>query len=453
MSDNPTSENGPPPDELWDESQDAEVTKDLPPEFFEGLLPDTDESDNNQPPDLLGSGGQFLYIGRGLKADLFTEYVRTYNFGTVPPNFVVIHHTAVPDTLHARHRHATWDSREQGLTEQQIYNKRLGQLTGIKNYYQNSLGWNRGPHLFIDERWIWLFTPMFNVGIHAAEGNGWPPNYSIGIEVVGDYTRVQWPPQVEALVGHAVAVIKQRLGTFELVHRRFAGGVSGHRDYNKPSCPGNAVTNAYYMGVLRRGWDQLQRGGGFVSPMPDPDPATKPTPPKRQIDANSSVMGEESGSIGHAIKYIQERLPDDSEYKNDVQLIMSYYWKYAPPVGVDPFFVAAQCIFETDSLRSHWAGRPRRNPAGLGVRHEGGLSFATWDEAVQAHIGQLLAYVFRDNEANDAQRDMMRKNPRHRRIGLESRGSVKKIADLNNRWTTDSNYANKLLNRIRDVLS
>jgi hypothetical protein len=382
-----------------------------------------------------------------LKAHEFTEYVRTYHFGTQPPNFVVIHHTSIPDTKHARFRNATWDSREEGLSEAQIYRKRLGQLTGIKNYYQNHLGWRRGPHLFIDERWIWLFTPMYYQGIHAAAGNGSGANYSVGIEVVGHYTHVHWPPPVEELVGHAVAVLRRQLGTFDLVHRRFSGGISGHRDYNKPSCPGDAVTTSYYMGVLQRGWERLQQG---ATPPPTPPPG--PPTAARPFGVVMSILGAESGNRDATIRYIRARLPGNSEYRNDVETIMGYYWQFAPPVGVDPFLAACQCIFETDSLRSHWAGRPRRNPAGLGVRQEGGLSFATWEDGVQAHIGQLLAYALRDEEASAEQRQMMRRNPRHHRIGLESRGAAKQLSGLNNRWTNDPEYAEKLIQRMQDVL-
>ncbi|MCG8353460.1 MAG: N-acetylmuramoyl-L-alanine amidase [Chloroflexales bacterium] len=238
----------------------------LPATFFEGLLPFTDADDVGPvqfatPSGVLGGSSSGLYIGKGFIADEFTTYVQSYNFGPKPPTFIVLHHTSLPDTKHARLRHASWDSGEEKLSNAQIYAKRQKQLNGIWNYYRRQLGWDRGPHLFIDERWIWLFTPMYYQGIHAAEGNGTTYNYSIGIEVVGHYDRVTWPPQIEALVGHAVAVLKRQLGSFELKHQRFAGGVSSHRDYNKPSCPGAAITEEYYLRVLREGWDRLNNKG------------------------------------------------------------------------------------------------------------------------------------------------------------------------------------------------
>src|SRR4030095_15265856 len=107
-------------------------------------------------------------------------------------------------------------------------------LTGIKNYYRDSLGWDRGPHLFIDEKWIWLFTPMYEVGIHAAEGNGYhdsagPLHYSIGIEVLGYYEHVQWTSAIANNVAVAVAMVRQRLGTFDYIDGPWEGKVGAHR--------------------------------------------------------------------------------------------------------------------------------------------------------------------------------------------------------------------------------
>lgn len=59
--------------------------------------------------------GEFRYLGQGLTADQFTEYVRTYNFGSIPPDFVVLHHSAVPSTSAARYPSGwTWDTDEGG---------------------------------------------------------------------------------------------------------------------------------------------------------------------------------------------------------------------------------------------------------------------------------------------------------------------------------------------------
>ena len=377
---------------------------------------------------------EFLFIGEALTADQFTAYVRDYDFGPFPHDFVVLHHTANPSTQHARYSSGlVWDAGEAGLTESQIKQKRLRSLTGIKEFYRRDRGWDRGPHLFVDERWIWLFTPMFHTGIHAVGANYYRDaagfHYSIAIEVVGYYERVRWPDPVANLVGHVVAVLRQRLGTFDLRHQPRAGAVSSHRDYNKPQCPGAAITEGYYLGVLQRGWERFTTVTAI-----------------RDLSASSPILGPPSGTQQQAVDYVQAQLSPSSEYAADVATIMGYYWRYAPGVGVDPFLAAAQCIYETEALRSWWARRPRRNPANLGVRSRViGLSFATWEDAVQAHLGQLLAFAVPQATATEAQLEMMRRNPGHILIAPTARGAAPTLRDLNDRWDDIPDYAYRLL--------
>jgi N-acetylmuramoyl-L-alanine amidase CwlA len=113
----------------------------------------------------------FSYIGKALTGHEFIDYVATYAFGSVPPSFVVIHHTYNPDASWApiSANHATWWNRnESGLSSDAIKTKRKPQLDSIRDYYITK-GWSTGPHLFIDDQWIWLFTPMYDVGTHAAQ--------------------------------------------------------------------------------------------------------------------------------------------------------------------------------------------------------------------------------------------------------------------------------------------
>lgn len=243
------------------------------------LLPyDSDSYDQQAPqkprPAVLGADA-FAYLGLPLDVPAFAAYVAQYRFGTVPPDYACLHHTANPDASWAplnSNPKTKWDRNEQGMDVAQIQAKRKKQLDGIKNYYA-SLGWNAGPHLFIDERWIWLFTPMYDVGIHAASGNSYRDSkkklhYSIGIEVVGYYERTVWPAAIARNVGMALAILARRLGTFTLTYRpgptntpsAHVGSLSSHRDYNKPACPGKAITEAFYVSVAQAAWRELTGG-------------------------------------------------------------------------------------------------------------------------------------------------------------------------------------------------
>ncbi len=250
------------------------------------VLPfDQDAAENDQ----VAKGLEFLYDGRGFTADEFTAYVQTYDFGAVPPDFIVLHHTYKPGLGAAAERDSwTWDGGEGGMNTEQIKSRRKKQLDNLRDIFQTKNQWDRGPHLFVDDRFIWLFTPMYNEGIHAKWGNqfksGGKLHYSIGIEVIGYYEHTTWPEPVARLVGHAVAVLQRRLGTFDLSYmypnvadkpgmvtrdgkqfcahpeRLRAGGLSSHRDYNKPACPGAAITEEFYLGVIHQAAERLAAG-------------------------------------------------------------------------------------------------------------------------------------------------------------------------------------------------
>lgn len=202
---------------------------------------------------VLGGGvaAPFCYIGRGLTLDGFVDYVNAFDFGAHPPTFVVLHHTSLPDASWGKLKTGSWDAGELGLSSELIYRKRLGQLTAVMRYYARK-SWDRGPHLFIDDRWIWLFSPMDGPGIHARTGNGTETSFSVGIEVVGHFAKKRWPKTIETLVGGAVATLQRKLGTFELAHAHGAGGLSSHREWGKPACPGEAITDDYWLNVIQR---------------------------------------------------------------------------------------------------------------------------------------------------------------------------------------------------------
>lgn len=234
------------------------------PDITIPLMPfDADALEHTGPAVL--SAQPFAYIGEALTGEQFIDYVRSYDFGSVPPSFVVLHNTANPDASWAKLNSdpsIKWDRGEAGLSEAQIKAKRKTQLDAIMRYYV-SLGWQTGPHLFIDERWIWLFTPMYEVGTHAKSGNSYHDaaghlHYSIGIETVGYFEHNGWPATMQKLLQIAVQSLRDRLKNFEIVYK--AGpvntpsahdhSVSFHRDYNKPGCPGGIITAEYAIPIL-----------------------------------------------------------------------------------------------------------------------------------------------------------------------------------------------------------
>ena len=81
-------------------------------------------------------------IGKGFTAIDFSEYVKTVVFDTWRPQFVVLHNTAVPTF-------AQWHNVS---GEQRMKN--------LESFYRDTQKWSAGPHLFVADDLIWVFTPL-----------------------------------------------------------------------------------------------------------------------------------------------------------------------------------------------------------------------------------------------------------------------------------------------------
>ena len=157
-------------------------------------------------------------VNKNLSLSEFEDYVKSFNFSPLNPNKLVIHHTWKPTI-------------DQWQGQRSIY--------GLKSYYENTKKWPAGPHLFIAEDGIWLFSPMNQVGIHAGDGN----HKSIGIEVVGDYDNKVWEGKTKENVLGAIKALQSRVGDT----------IMFHRDYSSKSCPGNAITKEWLFEMLKSG--------------------------------------------------------------------------------------------------------------------------------------------------------------------------------------------------------
>ncbi len=156
-------------------------------------------------------------INQRLTLQEFRQYVRGFDFGNNHPNKIVVHHTWKP-TL------ASWQGERS--------------ILGLKKYYERK-GWNAGPHLFIGEDGIWLFTAMSQTGIHAGKLN----LNSIGIEVVGNYDEKVWSGNTKNNALGAIKVLLHRLNLNK-------ENLFFHRDVSSKSCPGNAITKEWLFSEL-----------------------------------------------------------------------------------------------------------------------------------------------------------------------------------------------------------
>jgi hypothetical protein len=156
-------------------------------------------------------------IGRRLSIHEFRDYVSSFDFGPQKPDKLVVHHT--------------WRPTKEGWDGERT-------IQGLKNYYEGK-GWPAGPHLFVAEDGIWLFSSMRHDGIHAGTLN----TLSVGIEVVGDYDNQVWDGQTKY---HALGVIKVLSDHLSIPRDH----IFFHRDASSKSCPGNAITKEWIFAEL-----------------------------------------------------------------------------------------------------------------------------------------------------------------------------------------------------------
>ena len=104
-------------------------------------------------------------VGKSFTTGAFEAYCHTLHWTAWRPSFIVLHNTAIPSLA----------QRPAGLTLAHIYN--------MVSFYRDVQGWNSGPHLFVDDHQIWVFTPLIVSGTHSPSWN----LLSLGVEMLGDY--------------------------------------------------------------------------------------------------------------------------------------------------------------------------------------------------------------------------------------------------------------------------
>ena len=157
-------------------------------------------------------------VNRRLDLQEFEKYIADYDF-SAPPDKLVIHHTWRPEK-------DKWAGSRS--------------VQELKNYYEEK-NWPAGPHLFVADDGIWLFSPMRRDGIHAAGLN----RGSIGIEVVGNYDYEKWTGQTKK---NALGVIRLLMNRLNISRQN----IFFHREVTQKTCPGKAITKEWLFVELER---------------------------------------------------------------------------------------------------------------------------------------------------------------------------------------------------------
>ena len=106
-------------------------------------------------------------IGASFAPADFDQYCHRLHWLAWRPSFVVLHNTAVPSLA----------QRPNGLSKDNIRD--------LESYYRDTQHWSAGPHLFVDDRQIWVFTPLTESGVHSPSWN----KLALGVEMLGDFQK------------------------------------------------------------------------------------------------------------------------------------------------------------------------------------------------------------------------------------------------------------------------
>lgn len=164
-------------------------------------------------------------VGKGFTADEFPAYVASIAFGHWRPEFVVVHNTGDP-TFAQWHKVPT-DKR----------------LKGLESYYRDDCKWSAGPHLFVADDKIWVFTPLTTPGVHSPTWNA----VSWGVEIVGDYDHEVLTPEVRENAIVALTVLHAAAGLDP-------DRLKLHKEDPKTShtyCPGSRISKTDLVGAIK----------------------------------------------------------------------------------------------------------------------------------------------------------------------------------------------------------
>jgi hypothetical protein len=172
-------------------------------------------------------------VGRGFTAEGFADYVAALSFTAWRPSFIVLHNTAAPTF-------AQWHS-VPGAARMQ----------NLASYYRDTQHWSGGPHLFVADDLIWVFTPLTVPGVHSPSWNF----VSWGVELVGDYSTEKMPPALLANAISALATLHSALGLDP-------SSLKLHREDPETThiCPGKSVSKADFIAQVTAELTQLAPG-------------------------------------------------------------------------------------------------------------------------------------------------------------------------------------------------
>ena len=167
-------------------------------------------------------------VGKDFDAEGFAAYCAGLKWKDWKPQFIALHNTYFPDLA----------MRPKGFTAQHMLN--------IADGYKKK-GWRAGPHLFVDDHKIWVFTPLTTQGRHSP---GWN-EVALGVEMLGDFDKDSFSAgrglAVRQNAVRAVAILSKVLGLSpDTIRLHKEDPKTTHKD-----CPGKNVSKPKFIAEVK----------------------------------------------------------------------------------------------------------------------------------------------------------------------------------------------------------
>lgn len=179
-------------------------------------------------------------VGLPFTSDAFDSYCHGLSWMAWRPTFIVVHNTAVP----------TLAQRPKGFTKTHMQN--------LVSFYRDQKGWSAGPHLFIDDKQIWVFSPLTMSGVHSPSWN----KLSIGLEMLGNYDSESFDSgrglEVRKNTVAAMATLSAALGLDPFSARfHFEDPLTNHKCPGTNARKGDLLTEVHDLMLARHNGDHV----------------------------------------------------------------------------------------------------------------------------------------------------------------------------------------------------
>lgn len=186
--------------------------------------------------------------GRVMSEGEFVSYIEGLAMPEPLPTRVFLHHTWKPTR-------ESWNGASTIYAMKRYYEQQLWRDSGGKLRE----GWTAGPHLFVADDGIWLFSDIRYDGVGVLGHNTGTRH----LEMVGNYDD-------ELPSG---ATLRNTIAALGILHVKLGLDIANlnfHRDFSSKTCPGRAVTKEWIIPQVAQ-WIESYHRSKAPAPVPVPD--------------------------------------------------------------------------------------------------------------------------------------------------------------------------------------